>query len=316
MSLRWLFLFAVLLLPLAAAGQPARGSAGPRAGAAPGADGITFAVLIERIQAELAAIPAHKYRADYQAFLSRHSISDPPDSLLSDYVRLRLLNDAVRDGGIFRLRWDITNQEPSSKKIWAQWSRAPVDNRFGIASAVAECDEFSGLFGLFARRLNIERVGLFYPTWNHTIAAWQPSLTGKQKTTLALIPTTQIFLGCGDSFDTTSFKTARQSIQTYPLRDVRDNDLIPRARAEWLLGELHAYVKASPDLLSLLRLRRAVAMRSSVGLCNEERARLASALANHLDADDEAALRHFAETEASRTDLSAAALLMALGNGL
>jgi hypothetical protein len=312
---RSLCFLAVLLSSVAATGQgpPVDTAALAPRNAATAAQGDTFTVLLDRMRAELATIPTHKYRAEYDAFISRHAIADPPGSLLSDYVRLRVLNEAVRDGGIFRLRWAVTDQEPSSRRIWAQWIKAPARQDFGIASAVAECDELSGLLGLLARRLDIARVGLFYPTWNHTIAAWQPSLAGKQRTVLVLVPTTQIFLGCGDSFDDTSFKTSRQSIQTYPLRDIGDTDVIPRARADWLISELHAYVKASPDLLSLLRLRRALAIGSSVGVCNDERERLASALAGHLDADDEAALRHFAETELSRTDLSAAALLTALG---
>jgi hypothetical protein len=304
----WLPFALAASLPFAAAGQPR--------GRGEGANGVAFAVLLERIAAELGQVPANKYRADYAAFVSRHSIAAPDDALLSDYLRLRMLNEAVRDGGIFRLRWDITNQEPSSKRIWAQWIKAPVTETFGVASAVAECDEVSGLLGLLAKRLDVSGVGLFYPTWNHTIAAWQPKLAGGQHTTLVLIPTTQIFLDCRDSFDTTSFKTARQSIQTYPLRDVRDTVVIPLARADWLIGELHAYVKASPDLLSLLRLRRALAMGSSVGICNDERQRLASALVGHLDADDEAALRHFVKTELAWPETPAAAVVTSLGYGV
>jgi len=300
----------VVLCSLPLLGLPAAAQA-PRAVAA--SDGVTFADLLEQIDAELGQVPVHKYRADYDAFVVRHKIADPPPSLLTDYVRLRMLNEAVRDGGIFRLRWDITNQEPSSKRIWAQWFIQPVAQAFGAASAVAECDELSGLLGLFARRLEIGRVGLFYPTWNHTIAAWQPALPGNRRTTLVLIPTTQIFLTCNDSFDTTSFPTTRKSIEVYPLRDMRDTDLVPRPRADWLIGELHAYVKASPELLSLVRLRRALAMGSSVGVCNEVRRKLASTVASHLDADDRAALEHLGVAELFRSTLTAEDVLRMLG---
>ena len=156
-------------------------------------------------------------------------------------------------------------------------------------------------------------MGLFYPTWNHTIAAWAPHQLPRGKSRLVLLPTTQIFLGCTDGLDTTSFRTTLTSIGQYPRWDVRDTTSLPPPVARFLLEEVRVYGGASAALQALLRARRALAFGSSMAACPEYRAELASTLGPRLGCADRAALRHFAERELERPSASAEQVLEMLG---
>ena len=260
--------------------------------------GFTRALAAQLDQLDLGAV-----RAAYQTFTRQRGLDPETPGLFTEYARLRILFEATRDGGYWRLRWDITNQEPSAAKIWRAWQIQPLVETFGHALATAECDELSALYALLARRIGIKRVGLFYPTWNHTIAAWVPvELPGKQR--LVLVPTTQIFLGCSDTFDTTAFKTQMTSIEPYPRWDIRDSSPIPSDTARFLLEQIRVYGPASLDLQALLRARRAHELKSSVGKCAGYRADLGKRLEGRLSCADRRALRHFAVRELQRPAMS------------
>jgi hypothetical protein len=240
----------------------------------------------------------------FQQFARSRNLDPDTPGLLKDYVRLRILFEAARDGGYWRLRWDITNREPSATLIWRAWQREPVDETFGHALATAECDELSSLYSLLARRIGVDRVGLFYPTWNHTIAAWAIKPGSKQRQHLVLIPTTQIFLHCEESFDTSGFKTRLTNIEPYPRWDIRDTSPLPAAMAEFLLQQVRVYAPASLELQALLRARRAIEFKSSMGNCTEFRLQLAQRLRGRLSCADRRALHYFASSELNREHLS------------
>src|SRR5690606_3294615 len=132
---------------------------------------------LDRVADEIAELPA--VRADYDAFLIAHGLADH-DALYRDYVRVKLAFESTRDGGLWHLRWDITNEKPNSEQIWRQWrdAAAPaVEPPSGPAAAlrptaIAECDELSALFAFVARQLGVRHIGLFWPTWNHVVAVW------------------------------------------------------------------------------------------------------------------------------------------------
>src|SRR5581483_9911458 len=134
-----------------------------------------FAALAEHLDAH---VPAR--RADFDAFAARHEL-EPTDALRRDYVRAELLFEATRDGGFWRTRWAITNHDATASLVWSSWRAKPG------AIATGECDELSALFASLARGVGVRNIGLFWPTWNHTIAAW--NVTPK---TRVLIPTSQI----------------------------------------------------------------------------------------------------------------------------
>jgi hypothetical protein len=251
---------------------------------------ILFGVWLGALTDLLDSVPAPAIEQEYSTFTLAHALPSEDLKLRADHRRLRLLFEALRDGGFWHLRWAITDQEPSSRRIWEAWIRAPVRTGFAEPSATAECDESSALFGMLARHLHIYNVGLYYPTWNHTISVWAP-LEGKKKTLLVQLPTTQIFLDCAAGFDKTTFHTQLKNIERYPNWDVRSDTPIPRARAEWLLHQIRIYATTSPALWSLVRAKRAYAMGSSMGPCAEARGEWHSQLSARLTDGDVVALR-------------------------
>jgi hypothetical protein len=247
--------------------------------------------------------------AEYASVRQKHGIDEVRvPSLFRDFVRARVLFEATRDGGLFRLKWAVTDQEPGSRRIWQIWRVKTAF--FGPPTAVAECDEISGLYAFLAKRVGVRAVGLFYPTYNHTIAAWEPLGLGKPNPShRILIPTTQIFLSCEAGFDQTSFDPRTQRVWEYPLRDVRDDTVLPDELVAFLLGQIDAYGGASPDLLALMRLDRAVRFGSSTGPCTDTRLSLAHALrAQGLSTADRVALEHYARRELEAELRSDAAL--------
>jgi hypothetical protein len=211
-----------------------------------------------------------------------------------------LAGSYAADGGWWRLRWAVTDQEPRTHEIWKAWRRSPPTAQFDGASAVAECDEITALFSVAARRLGVRGVGLFYPTWNHVIAGWMPEALSKRESgKVVLVPTTQIFLSCESTFDQTSFRTPKQ-VYEYPLRDTPDDTELPPELAAFLLEQVRAYGEASPDLLALIRTKRAELLGSSVHDCGAYRAQLAAQLEPRLTCADRRALQHLAETELAR----------------
>lgn len=251
--------------------------------------------------------------AAFAEFSKHHEADSSSVALRRDFTRLWTMFEATRDGGWWRLRWQVTDQEPSSVQIWKAWKRSPPTQSFAAPSAVAECDEITALFSVTARRLGVRGVGLFYPTWNHVIAGWAPeSLDQSKRGNVVLIPTTQIFLGCEDSFDQTSFKPPKQ-VYEFPRYDVKDNVEMPAELAAFLLEQVRAYGEASPGLLALIRTKRAELMQSSLGDCGAYRRRVRDEVAQRLSCADRRALRHLASAELGRPDLSEAAALSYLG---
>lgn len=281
---------------------PCATHAGPKPVALPAA--VTFGDFWAGLEAQIAALEGTALQGVFQTFAAQHALDASSPELWRDFVRLWVLFEATRDGGWWRLRWDITDQEPSSVKIWKAWFRQPPTHDFASESAVAECDEITALFAVTARRLGVRGVGLFYPTWNHVIAGWSPaarSATGANR--VVLIPTTQIFQGCAATFDQTTFKPPKQ-VYEFPRVDVSDKAPLPASLAGFLLEQVRAYGEASPALLALIRAKRADMLGSSLGDCESYRRDLAARSRAALTCADRYALRHLAEHELKRPELS------------
>lgn len=177
--------------------------------------------------------------ADYAAFLEQFELTDEPELYL-DYVRIKIAFEATRAGGWWGLRWDITNEQPNSEKIWAAWQAldnpGPVPERaielpaLPIITATAECDELSALFAFVAQRIGLSReseVGLFWPTGNHVVAVWTIHPKA-EKPTRVVVPTSQIFLEVDDSLGTDGFNPWRQrTIFDYRRQDAAERLTIP-----------------------------------------------------------------------------------------
>jgi hypothetical protein len=261
--------------------------------AAPSA-AVSFVDFTAMLSARIAELDRTALRAELAPIAARHGLDPEAPGLLDDFVKIRTVFEATRDGGFFRLRWAITDREPSSKEIWKAWSRPDFAAlALGPATATAECDEISSLTAFLAVRLDVGGVGLFYPTWNHTIVAWEPRAKKADGThARILLPTTQIFLDCDDAIDHTTFSEKAQShIFPYGVNDVAPRTKLPAGTAAFLLEQVDVYAPASTNVLALIRLHRARRLSSSVDRCADTRRALATSLAGHLSCSDEIALR-------------------------
>jgi hypothetical protein len=293
------------------AAHPARAAAScleTPAAAASLPDSVRFGDFWSALATQVDALDQSALRPSFVAFAARHGADASDEKLWRDFARLWLAFEATRDGGFWRLRWRVTDQEPSSNEIWKAWLRTTPSASFGAVSTVAECDEITSLFSLTARHLGVRGVGLFYPTWNHVIAGWAPPGNVLPKASVVLVPTTQIFQECSATFDETTFKTPKH-VYEYPRTDVRDEREMSRPLASFLLEQVRAYGEASPRLLALVRAKRAEVFRSSLGDCSAFRRQLATELAPRLSCADRRALRHLAQTELERPSLNEAEVL-------
>lgn len=184
---------------------------------------------LDRIADELAEVPA--VRADYAAFVAAHGLVDG-EALYRDYVRVKLVFESTRDGGLWHLRWDITNENPNSEQIWRQWKRAKVpEGEAGLPTAFAECDELSALFAFLVYRLGVRHVGLYWPQWNHVVAVWTVRSSEDAEPVRIVVPTSQIFLTDEDSLGTKGFDPwSQRTIYEYRRRDMKPSHAIELAR--------------------------------------------------------------------------------------
>lgn len=167
-----------------------------------------FAATVQDLVVEMKALAAvhagaPAVLADWHALVDAHDLVDTP-ATLAEYSRVRLAFEATRDGGLWGLRWAITNRDPTERYAWASliaWRGADV-------TAVAECDELSALFASLARAMGVQEVGLFWPTWNHTVAVW--TTPGVTKAVRIIVPTSQIYLSQGETLGTSGFNPATQ----------------------------------------------------------------------------------------------------------
>ncbi len=141
--------------------------------------------------------------ADWRALAALRDLADTPAALL-EYSRVRLAFEATRDGGLWGLRWAVTDRDPTERFVWESllaWQGAEV-------TAVAECDELSAMFASLARAMGVREVGLFWPTKNHTVAVW--TTPGRTGTVRVVVPTSQIFLAGGETLGTDGFDPSTQ----------------------------------------------------------------------------------------------------------
>lgn len=220
-----------------------------------GREQVSVEELLEAMKAELPALAeSEALRTDYEAFRAAFELEDS-EALYLDFVRVSLAFEATRDGGWWGLQWKITNEQPNSEKIWAQWRALeltwPEDGgapELPPTTAIAECDELSALFAFFARRLGLSRdshVGLFWPTGNHVVAVWIVDARGEDPTRV-VIPTTQIFLEADATLGDRGFNPWKQrTIYDYRRQDIPADATLPGPLASYFIAQLRQYGDAS-----------------------------------------------------------------------
>jgi hypothetical protein len=215
-------------------------------------------MTVRQLVDELAVVAAESevalaVREELTPMALREGLGVTPE-LRREFARVRLVFEAARAGGFWGLQWAITDREPNSTDIWAQWTQAEAEPDLDSGpTATAECDELSALAAFLLHRLGIGRVGLYYPTTNHTVAVWKvraPDGTEKR----VVLPTSQVFLPEGETLGTLGF-------EGYPLRpvfDYRRDDVppgfvIPRRLGEWFLKQARRYASMPTATLQSLR---------------------------------------------------------------
>ncbi|MFO7567635.1 MAG: hypothetical protein R6X02_33640 [Enhygromyxa sp.] len=232
-----------------------------------GRETVRVEELLAALAQEVPGVAASEaVAADYAAFLERFELRDDPELYL-DYVRVKIAFEATRAGGLWGLRWAITNEQPNSEKIWAAWRAlgptlehpGPVPELASelpappLITATAECDELSALFAFVARRIGLSsasEVGLFWPTGNHVVAVWtirrdvdESDETGKPgKPVRVVVPTSQIFLDDEQSLGTEGFNPWRQkTIFNYRRQDTRAELELPAVLASAFVQAVREY---------------------------------------------------------------------------
>jgi hypothetical protein len=257
--------------------------------------GTSLAQLVKVIHAKAEFFAnSSGMRAGFRSFTSAHSLS--PDSIrYSDYVIVRLLFEATRDAGFWNVHWTITNQPPNSDNVWRQWKSGGNPSLLS-PTASAECDELSALYAFLVEREGVKGVGLFWPSFNHTVAVWTLH-PGTGPAIRVVVPTSQIFLEETDSFDTRKFNPwSQKTIYEYTRRDVPDSFEVPKPLFDFFLQQVDKYAGASNLTLQQLRyLREGVFLKSwSPEEAAREALRKRSALSTG-PAEDLAAFWNFAQ---------------------
>lgn len=210
---------------------------------------VPVGALLDAVRLELAPLRDDAaLRAEYAALAEAHRLPDG-DAAWAEYLAVRTAFEATRSGGWWHVAWAITDKEPTSRHIWDAWSGWPGGPAAGL-SAVAECDEISALFSVTARALGADRVGLFWPTTNHTVAVWTPP----QSRARVVVPTTPIFLSPGETIGTTEMDPhAQRTIYTYSSTDGAFQATLPGELARFFHIQARRYAGASAETNQALR---------------------------------------------------------------
>lgn len=195
---------------------------------------------LDRAAGQLAESPA--LRRDYEALLRANGL-EHSEALLAEYVRVRIVFEATRDGGLWGLSWAITNREGNAKQIWKDWqeSSVPSEENWGV-TAVAECDELSALFAFLARRLGVKNAGWLGGGRYHIIAAWTAK-DAKGRTARIVVPTSQVFLGREASLGTREIDPYRPKvIWNYWPKDLRGDQHLPADLARYFVEQVIRHV--------------------------------------------------------------------------
>ena len=222
---------------------------------------VTYGEFIDSLDRviEKNLMPSNVLKKEFQALQKSHGISNSP-KMYRDFVRVRTAFEATRDSGLWAIRWAVTDKEPNSDLIWAQWNTFSPVNYIEASelppTAIAECDELSALFALISRGLGVKDVGLFWPTSNHTVAVWTAE-DSSGKPVRVVVPTSQIFLTDNASLGTKEFDPYKQkTIYQYQRKDIDMAYKIPLPIAQMMIEQVKRYGAESSSSLQGLRNQR------------------------------------------------------------
>jgi hypothetical protein len=209
-----------------------------------------FIAEVRRVADELATAP--EVEKSYRALLADYDLG-PSDVSVESYSRVRLVFEATRDGGLWGVKWKITDRMPWSDAVWEQWKSVDLGTPEPEPTAFAECDELSALFASLARDVGVQGfVGLHWPTWNHTVAVWELRRGATERDPGArvrvMVPTSQIWLSREATLGSREFKTDR-AVFPYQRKDMKETSELPVALARFLVLRLERYGALSNEAL-------------------------------------------------------------------
>ena len=221
---------------------------------------VTYRKVLSELEiiAENTFEPSKILQDEFIQLQKTHGISGDKKNY-RDFVRVRLAFEATRDSGLWQIRWTVTDNEPNSDAIWRQWQkRLNPQYKSEVTAqetAIAECDELSALFAFVARGLGVKKVGLFWPTWNHTVAVWT-SMDKLNKPVRIIIPTSQIFISADATLGTKEFDPDKQkTIYDYSRQDVALSHKIPASLARMMVSQVQKFGGKSAAFLQARRNR-------------------------------------------------------------
>lgn len=214
-------------------------------------DPITYADLIQEIDSVIKEKfeQSESIKNEFKVLVKTHKIADSSENF-KEFVRVKLIFEATRDSGLWKIRWKITDQEPNSINIWNQWKRnndSSINLNNAVATAEAECDELSALFAMITRSLGVKKVGLFWPTYNHTVAVWTVKDANSQDVRI-VVPTSQIFISDKASLGTFEFDPYQQKIiYDYNNKDIPNNFELPSPLVKEMIKQIEIFGELSQE---------------------------------------------------------------------
>ncbi len=221
---------------------------------------VTYRQLLRELEiiAKNTLEPSKILQDEFGQLQQTHGIAGDKENY-KDFVRVRLAFEAARDSGLWQIRWAITDNEPNSGAIWRQWQKQTTPQYKNEATAketaIAECDELSALFAFLAHGLGVRKVGLFWPSWNHTVAVWT-SRDELGKPVRIVVPTSQVFISENATLGTKEFNPNMQKIiYDYSRKDVAPTYRIPTPLARMMIDQAKKYGGKSAAFLQARRNR-------------------------------------------------------------
>ncbi|MBN1605792.1 MAG: hypothetical protein JW940_04125 [Polyangiaceae bacterium] len=210
-----------------------------------GRETVSYGELLDELRKVASRLEASPVVRDgYERLCHEYQLT-PEELPLESYSRVRLVFEAARDGGLWGIRWTITDRMPWSDHIWRQWRSVDFSQDPPEVTASAECDELSAMFAFLARDLGVVGiVALFWPAWNHTVAVWElrraPHGGKGGERVRILVPTSQVWLSRGATLGTREFKT-NQPVFAYRRKDLRLDTELGVGLVRYLIGQLEQH---------------------------------------------------------------------------
>ena len=221
---------------------------------------VTYRELLSELEkiAQNTFEPSKIIQDEFAQLQNTHGIAGDKKNY-RDFVRVRLAFEATRDSGLWQIRWKITDNEPNSDAIWRQWQKHTIpqfeSEETAQETAIAECDELSALFAFVVRSLGVKKVGLLWPTRNHTVAVWT-SIDKFGKPVRIVVPTSQIFISANATLGTKEFDPNKQkTIYDYSRQDVALTHEIPEPLVRMMITQVKKFGGKSAAFLQARRNR-------------------------------------------------------------